>query len=88
MITATEAGQLTSMNYRTEIDKLRHSFTLAVKTAAEMGETKAYFNSTASQQAKTQLLQDIGALGYRTSGWKSGASPNFDEIFVYWDKYK
>jgi hypothetical protein len=84
MISATEAGQISAMNYKTELDKLRHSFTLAVKTAAEMGETKAYFNSTASQAAKTELLQDIQALGYRTGGWKSGASANFHDIIVYW----
>lgn len=84
MITATEAGQLTSMNYKAEIDRLRDSFTSAVKTAAESGENKAYFNSTAKYETKLQLLSDIRALGYKTGGWFPGASNNFHDIMVYW----
>ena len=84
MITATEAGQISAMNYKTELDKLRHSFTLAVKTAAEMGETEAYFNSTATYKAKLQLLEEVRALGYTTGGWNTGASANFHDITVYW----
>lgn len=84
MITADAAQHLTAMNHKTEIDRLRDSFTSAVKTAAEFGENKAYFNSTAKYETKLQLLSDIRALGYRTDGWFPGVSNKFHDITVYW----
>jgi hypothetical protein len=84
MITADNAQHLTAMNYKTEIDRLRDSFTSAVKTVAEFGESKAYFNSTAKYETKLQLLSDIRALGYKTDGWFPGVSHNFHDITVYW----
>jgi hypothetical protein len=84
MITATEAGQISAMNYKTELDRLRENFTLVVKTAAEFGYNKAYFSSTDKYAVKLQLLDEIRAAGYETVGWLVGAGVNFHDITVYW----
>ena len=67
MITATEAGQISAMNYKTELDRLRENFTLVVKTAAEFGYNKAYFSSTDKYAVNLHLLDELRPAGNETA---------------------